>query len=127
LFSESEVSLSLLLRCIDKPKTRDYYRDILHFDVVDSSELSLRVTKFNTLIIFTELDLWEQGLQMSGTIYISVPNVDQYFAQIKNTVELAWPLQDMPYGTREFAVRDCNGYYLAFMQDDDSSNQTKMK
>jgi hypothetical protein len=121
------VSLSLLLRCIDKPKTRDYYRNILHFDVVESSELSLRVSKFNTLIIFTELDLWEQGLQMSGTIYISVPDVEQYFAQIKNTAELAWPLQDMPYGTREFAVRDCNGYYLAFMRDDDvlALNKTK--
>lgn len=121
------MSLSLLLRCIDKPKTRDYYRDLLHFDVVESSELSLRVSKFNTLIIFTELDLWEQGLQMSGTIYISVPDIDQYFSEIKDSVELAWPLQDMPYGTREFAVRDCNGYYLAFMRDDDPLGSRKIK
>jgi len=28
----------------------------------------------------------------------------------------AWQLQDMPYGSREFGVRDCNGCHLAFAQ-----------
>jgi uncharacterized glyoxalase superfamily protein PhnB len=96
------VSLSLLLRC----------------EVIDCSQLSLSVMKFDALIIFTELDLWQQNFGMSGTIYIRVPDVDQYFLEVKDAVELAWTLQDMPYGTREFAVRDCNAYCLAFMQDD---------
>jgi uncharacterized glyoxalase superfamily protein PhnB len=112
------VSLSLLLRCEHLAKTREYYRDILHFDVIDGSALSLSVVKFNALIIFTELDLWQQDFQMSGTVYIRVPDVDQYFSEVKDGAELAWTLQDTRYGTREFAVRDCNGYCLAFMQNE---------
>jgi uncharacterized glyoxalase superfamily protein PhnB len=118
------VPLSLLLRCEDITKTRDYYRDILHFDVIKGSELSLSVVKFSALIIFTELDLWQQNFQMSGTVYISVPDVDHYFSEVKDAAEIAWTLQDTRYGTREFAVRDCNGYCLAFMQNE---NDIKFK
>lgn len=112
------MSLSLLLRCQNLIHTRDYYRDALEFNVTETSDLSLVISRFDVSIMFTELNLWENDLQMSGTIYISVPDVDRYFAQVQNKVDLAWELQDMPYGTREFALRDCNGYYLAFMQGD---------
>lgn len=110
------MALSLLLRCQNLIHTRDYYRDVLGFEVTETSGLSLVVSRFEVSIMFTELNLWESELMMSGTIYISVPEVDQYFAEIEEQVDVAWGLQDMPYGTREFAVRDENGYYLAFMQ-----------
>lgn len=112
------MALSLLLRCQNLIHTRDYYRDVLEFEVTETSGLSLVVSRFGVSIMFTELNLWETDLMMSGTIYISVPAVDQYYAEIQEQVDVAWGLQDMPYGTREFAVRDSNGYYLAFMQAD---------
>jgi len=45
-----------------------------------------------------------------------VPDVDAYYATVKDAASVAWPLQDMPYGSREFGVVDCNGYHLAFQQ-----------
>lgn len=50
------------------------------------------------------------------TIYLTVPDADGFFASIKDTTSVTWPIQDMPYGSREFGIRDCNGYYLAFQQ-----------
>lgn len=114
------MSLSLLLRCQNVAQTRDYYRNVLAFTVIETSALSLVVSRFNARIMFTELNPWESDLQMSGTIYFSVPNVDHYFAEVQDKIDIAWPLQDMPYGTREFALRDCNHYYLAFMQNDEA-------
>jgi uncharacterized glyoxalase superfamily protein PhnB len=40
--------------------------------------------------------------------------VDEYFEAVKDRAIVRWPLEDMSYGTREFAVKDCNGYTLAF-------------
>ena len=31
-------------------------------------------------------------------------------------MEVRWPIDTFEYGMREFAIRDCNGYTLAFGQ-----------
>jgi uncharacterized glyoxalase superfamily protein PhnB len=58
----------------------------------------------------------EEPPRFSGTIYFTVPDADSYFATVKDKVAIAWPVQNMPYGSREFGVKDCNGYHLAFQQ-----------
>lgn len=68
-------------------------------------------------IIFTALDLWESELGCSGTVYFTVQDVDAYYETVKDKADVAWPLQDMSYGTREFALTDCNGYILAFQSE----------
>ena len=37
-------------------------------------------------------------------------------AIIKNQAEVVWPLETMDYGQKEFGVRDCDGYTLAFAE-----------
>ena len=73
-------------------------------------------TEVGRTIIFTREDLWEGQSHCTGTIYFFVPNVDEYYNAIEDEAIVQWPLQTMSYGTREFAVRDCNGYTLAFAQ-----------
>jgi len=64
----------------------------------------------------TESDLWKSAPFLTGTIYFTVPDVDRLYSQVAQKVATEWGPEDMPYGSREFAIRDCNGYYLAFRQ-----------
>ncbi|MFB4392075.1 MULTISPECIES: bleomycin resistance family protein [unclassified Pseudomonas] len=105
--------LSALLRCRDLQETRDWY-EAIGFNVSDSAQGTLTVTLQGCRLVFTEGDLWNSEPGCSGTFYLSITDLEHYHEQVKERVILAWPLQDMPYGSREFGVRDCNGYYLAF-------------
>lgn len=111
------MGLSVLLRCIDLETTRDFYQSVLGFENTTAQENTLSVSKGGACLVFTAQDLWKLEPRLSGTIYITVADVDAYFAAIKEGVTVAWALQDMPYGSREFAIVDCNGYLLAFQQE----------
>ena len=106
--------LTLLLRTNDLKQTREFYESVLGFDAFDSAEGTLTVEKHGGKLIFT--DIWGAPDGFSGTIYFTVPDVDRYFASLQGKVEVAWPVQDMSYGSREFGMKDCNGYHLAFQQ-----------
>lgn len=51
---------------------------------------------------------------MTGALYMYPDDVDAFWERLKDRVDVAWPLQDMDYGMREFAVQDCNGYIVSF-------------
>ena len=108
--------LTILLRCCDLEETRQFYQSTLGFNVRDTEEGTLTVELHDGALIFTSGDLWERPVGFSGTMYFTIPDVDGYFAAVKETTAVAWPIQNMSYGSREFAVKDCNGYYLAFQQ-----------
>ena len=108
------MSLTLLLRCSNLAQTRDFYRTALEFDVTDTAEESVSAKFADGTLIFTEQDLWEVTPAISGTIYFTIPDADSYYACVKDKAAVAWPLQDMPYSSREFGIRDCNGYSLGF-------------
>lgn len=110
------MSLTLLLRCRDLEETREFYHAVLGFHAVESAESTLTVEKEGGKLIFTTQDLWHAEPELSGTIYFSVADAEGFYAAIKDKTTIAWPMQDMPYGTREFGLRDCNGYFLAFRQ-----------
>jgi uncharacterized glyoxalase superfamily protein PhnB len=108
--------LTILLRCRDVEETREFYRSALAFNVRDSAEGTFTAEYYGGVLIFTSADLWKSPPGFSGTIYFTVPDADRYFAAVRDKVAIAWPIQNMPYGSREFGVKDCNGYYLAFQQ-----------
>lgn len=108
------MTLAVLLRCQDLCATRRFYEQVLGFDARDTAEGTLTAALGGARLIFTEQDLWDGAVGCSGTFYFTVADVDGYFGRVRDRVQLAWPLQDMPYGSREFGIRDCNGYGLAF-------------
>ena len=112
------MAFSILLRCQSLIHTKSFYQDVLGFEAQPVNESTLAFNRFGATILFTELNPWQSSVHMSGTMYFSVPDIDQLFKDLRAHVELAWDLQDMPYGTREFGIRDYNGYFLAFMQDE---------
>ena len=54
---------------------------------------------------------------LTGSIYMYVENVEEFWQKLKDKVEIVYPLEDMIYGMREFGIRDCNGYILNLGQD----------
>ena len=105
-----------LLRCTNLEATRRHYRDVLQFTVTDTAQSTLTVQLHDCILLFTEQDLWRQAPGCAGTFYLAMEDVEGYYAKVREHADIAWPLQDTAYGSREFGVRDCNGYYLAFSQ-----------
>ena len=53
----------------------------------------------------------------SGTLYLHPTSVDELADELAaRGVVFAWGPEEMEYGMREFAVRDPNGYLLAFTE-----------
>ncbi|MCH9674132.1 MAG: VOC family protein [Gammaproteobacteria bacterium] len=51
----------------------------------------------------------------SGTFYFYPKDLDALLEEFKGQVAFAWGPEVMPYGLREFAIEDPNGYHLAFV------------
>ena len=108
------MALKLLLKCNNIEETKVFYAEILGFNVSDSAEGTCTVEKDGGAIIFTEENLWSGYPKCTGTIYFFLPDVDAYYESVKERAIVRWPPEDMPYGIREFGIKDCNEYTLAF-------------
>jgi uncharacterized glyoxalase superfamily protein PhnB len=53
---------------------------------------------------------------MSGTLYLYPNDVRKLADEYRGRVPFEWGPDVMVYGTREFGIRDPNGYYLAFAE-----------
>ena len=111
--------MNILLKCRNIEETRNFYSTILDFAVGDSAEGTVSAELAGGTLIFSTGENLGTAPVMSGTIYFFVSDVDGYYESVYSRVEIAWPLQEMSYGLREFGIKDCNGYYLAFAQDRD--------
>jgi uncharacterized glyoxalase superfamily protein PhnB len=103
------MSMTPLLRCHDRTQTERFYVDVLGFAAVDSEDDTLTVEKQGGKLIFTQQDLWKSAPTCSGTFYFALADVAAYYAAVKDGASIAWPLQQMPYGSSEFGLLDCNG------------------
>ena len=108
--------MNLLLKCNDVSETRRFYADIMKFTTWDSAEGTVSAQLSDGTLIFSPADNLGKKPNMSGTVYFFIDDVESYFEMVRDRADVQWPLQDMSYGTREFGIRDCNGYYLAFAQ-----------
>lgn len=52
----------------------------------------------------------------TGTFYFYPDDVDAAWRDLKDSVEVEYPIEDFIYGMREFGIRDCNGYLLQYGQ-----------
>lgn len=53
----------------------------------------------------------------TGTLYFKMQGVTAFFENLKNQVEVVWPLEQMPYHQLEFGIHDPDGYTLAFAEE----------
>lgn len=52
----------------------------------------------------------------TGTLYFFPESVAAVEERVAGRVEIAWGPEEMPYGMRELAIRDPDGYLLAFSE-----------
>ena len=92
-------------------KSREY-----SYAVVHRGEINLMFVQEST---FRE-DIWDTELKTSGAsvlFYIDVDKVDEIYHEFsQKDVEIVKELTTTWSGRREFYIKDCNGYILAFSE-----------
>ena len=110
-----------VLKVADLQRAVDFYTGVLGFAVCwqaandgggDNCMLAAGAT---SVLLSTGSHLGDKP-QFTGTLYFNMVGVRAFFEQIKNKVEIVWPLEAMDYGQSEFGIRDPDGYMLAFAE-----------
>jgi catechol 2,3-dioxygenase-like lactoylglutathione lyase family enzyme len=103
-----------MLQTSDMNRTITWYRDMLGFRCVRRmGDGWCHLTQGEVSLMFMRND--HVGTpHATATQYINVDDVDALWDTLKDRVAAEWGPEDMPYGMREFAIRDPDGYLLSF-------------
>jgi uncharacterized glyoxalase superfamily protein PhnB len=93
-----------------------FYRDILGFDCVASMDGWACMGRDGTevMLALPNAHLPFERPLMTGSIYFNTDDADAWWNRLKDKAEVVYPIEDFPYGKREFAIRDNSGYLLQF-------------
>ena len=102
-----------------------FYRDILGFETMmknpENDPVWMMLGKGNALIMLQqEESIDEEYPALKGksggalTFFIQVDDIDSLYERVKGNADLVKPLAATPYGKREFAVQDPDGFILTF-------------
>jgi len=107
------------LKTKDLGKTIEFYVNLLGF-VVDSQWPAGNPTDCILdnghvhLAFGTDPQNWYPDPCLSGQLWIEVGDVMALHASLVGKVPIEWGPEVYSYGRLEFAIKDCNGYLLAF-------------
>jgi catechol 2,3-dioxygenase-like lactoylglutathione lyase family enzyme len=69
------------------------------------------------IILFTEtLHSSVERPSFTGALYVYPESVNEFADELRGKVALEWEPHGTEFGTREFAIRDPNGYLLIFAE-----------
>jgi uncharacterized glyoxalase superfamily protein PhnB len=115
----------------DVNKTVKYYQETLGFKLgltlPESGTLDFAIMSLDDVTImfqsmkgFVEAFPEYKGQKTGGTLflYIDVINVDEVYKRVKDAkAEIIVDMNETFYGTKEFSIKDCDGYLLIFAED----------
>lgn len=124
-------SLTPNLMVADMGKTIDYYRDVLGFELMMSApeeapfDWAMMKSGGVSIMFQTQKSLGEELAAFkeiaapggSLTFYVDVADINVLYDRVKGKADLLKELFGTSYGTREFIIRDCNGYLIVFAED----------
>jgi hypothetical protein len=104
-------------------QTLDFYIGLLGFTQtgyypIESNPIRTEVRRDGVAIIFyseSAHGLGDKPVQ-SGLLYVFPNSVDALAAEFRGQVPFLWGPEETEFGVREFAIRDPNGYVLAFAE-----------
>jgi uncharacterized glyoxalase superfamily protein PhnB len=113
----------------DVSRNIDYYRDVLGFKPIytqkDEDVYNFAILKKGNveLMVGNKETLWKFDPELKGkklfnssVLYFEMDGVSSYYNEIKSRVEIIRDLRETWYKTREFWIKDLNGYLLAFFE-----------
>lgn len=112
-------SLAPVLFVNDLEATIAFYRDLLGFACVNQTEgwAALARDGVEFMLSLPNAHVPFEKPVFTGSVYFRCADVDRFWRQLKDKAQVVHPLEDFPYGMREFAIRDLNGYCLRFGQE----------
>jgi catechol 2,3-dioxygenase-like lactoylglutathione lyase family enzyme len=111
------------LLAADMRQTLGFYIGLLGFTQtgyypIESDPIRTEVRRDGVAIIFyseSARGLGEKPAQ-SGLLYVFPESVDALASEFRGKVPFLWGPEETEFGVREFAIRDPNGYVLAFAE-----------
>jgi hypothetical protein len=119
------VGLSLMLWTKHLSLTVGFYTNFLKFNCDELNEklgwASLSRDNIQIMIVTPRQHPDFKEPQFTGSIYIHTDDVDKVWKELKDKVEVVYPIDNFEYGMREFAIYDNNKYMIQFGQEIDLS------
>lgn len=96
-----------------------FYRNLLGFECMNRMERWACLRKDHVEVMISLPNAHEpfEKPSLTGSIYFNASDVDALWDEIKDRVNIVYPIENFYYGMREFAIRDNNGYILQFGQE----------
>jgi uncharacterized glyoxalase superfamily protein PhnB len=113
------LGLTPMLSVKDLDEAMRFYRDQLGFACVKRAPgwACLKRDAVEIMLALPNQHEPFDRLQFTGSFYFRLDDVDAFWNQIKDRATVVYPLENFPYGMREFAIRDNTGYLLQFGQE----------
>lgn len=103
--------------------TVGFYTNVLKFTCDEINEkmgfASLSRDNIQVMIVQPRQHPEFTEAQLTGSIYIHTDDVDKLWKELKDKVEVVYPIDNFEHGMREFAVYDNNKYTIQFGQEID--------
>lgn len=99
-------------------ETIAFYRDILHFELLNHDAAlgwaALAHGNIEILLSLPNAHFEFKQPKFTGSFYFEIPDVDDFWVEITDKTKVCYPIENFEYGMREFAIFDNNGYLLQF-------------
>lgn len=122
------LGISLMLWTKHLNLTVGFYTQVLKFTCHDLNEeagwASLSRDNAHIMLAVPKHHPEFKEAHFTGTVYIYTDDVDKLWTELKDKVEVVYPIDNFEYGMREFAIYDNNRYTIQFGQEIDL-NQLK--
>jgi uncharacterized glyoxalase superfamily protein PhnB len=110
--------LTPILWTNDLKGTIHFYKQILGFELDEYREewgwCHMHKDEVNIMFALPNEHTPYDKPYATGTFYLYVDEVDELWLQLKDTVEIIYPIDNFEHNMREFAIKDNNGYMLQF-------------
>ncbi len=101
-------------------ETIRFYIDVLGFKLREMNEewqwAALTKDGVEIMVSAPSMKMSFPAIGFTGSFYFNVDQVDVLWDAFRDEVDVCYEIENFPWGMREFAIYDINGYILQFGQ-----------